>query len=118
MTTFIENIDVNLTFNEHTVRVFGTVDEPLFVAKDVCDILGLTNVTETLRNIDEDYKSSVQLRNGNSSIHQPTNVIKEPGLYQIIMRCRKEVAKPFQKWVCGEVLPSLRKKGEYKMNEE
>jgi hypothetical protein len=34
------------------------------------------------------------------------------------MRCRKEVAKPFQKWVCGEVLPSLRKKGEYKMNEE
>jgi prophage antirepressor-like protein len=34
------------------------------------------------------------------------------------MRCRKPIAKPFQKWVCSEVLPSLRKKGEYRMNEE
>jgi prophage antirepressor-like protein len=118
MTSLIDTIDVNLTFNKNTVRIYGTFEEPLFVVKDICDILGLTNPTETLRNVDTEYQHSVQLRAGSSTGVQTANVVKEPGLYQIIMRCRKPIAKPFQKWVCGEVLPILRKKGEYRMNEE
>lgn len=118
MTNLIETIDMTLSFNDNTVRVFGTLEDPLFVVKDICDILGLTNTTETLKIIDEDLVSSVELKTKNSHATQNMKVVKEPGLYQIIMRCRKEIAKPFQRWVCGEVLPSLRKKGEYKMNEE
>jgi prophage antirepressor-like protein len=117
MTNLIENIDMSLSFNDNTVRVFGTFEEPLFVVKDVCDILGLTNTTKTLEHVDEEYNHLLQVNTSSSGL-QSSRVVSEPGLYQIIMRCRKEVAKPFQKWVCGEVLPSLRKKGEYKMNEE
>ena len=47
MTSLIENIDLNLSFKENTVRVFGTIDELLFAVKDICDILGLSNTTET-----------------------------------------------------------------------
>jgi prophage antirepressor-like protein len=118
MTSLIDNIDMNLSFNENTVRVFGTLEEPLFVLKDICKILGLSNPSKTLESIDKDYHLSLEVRGGNSTGIQQTLVVKEAGLYQVIMRCRKPIAKPFQKWVCGEVLPSLRKKGEYKMNED
>jgi prophage antirepressor-like protein len=118
MTSLLESIDISLSFNEKNVRICGTFEEPLFVVKDICDILGLTNPTETLRNVDEELKTSVELRSGFSTGIQNFNVVSEAGLYQIIMRCRKEVAKPFQRWVCGEVLPSLRKRGEYRMDEK
>jgi prophage antirepressor-like protein len=116
MTSLIKNIDETLCFNEKTVRVYGTFEEPLFVVKDICDILGLKNTTKTVEHIDEEYSHLIEV-NTSSGI-QSSIVVSESGLYQIIMKCRKKIAKPFQKWVCGEVLPSLRKKGEYKMNEE
>jgi prophage antirepressor-like protein len=59
MTSLIENIDMNLVFNEQTVRVFGTLEEPLFVLKDICDILGLTNPSKTLESVDKDYHLSL-----------------------------------------------------------
>jgi thioesterase domain-containing protein len=40
-------------------------------------------------------------------------VISESGLYTLIMRSNKEQAKPFRRWVTGEVLPSIRKTGGY-----
>ena len=50
--------------------------------------------------------------------NQSTNIINEAGVYRLIMRSNKPIAQKFQEWVCEEILPSLRKKGEYKMNEE
>jgi very-short-patch-repair endonuclease len=52
---------MNLSFNDETIRVLGTSENPMFVVKDICNILGLTNVTETLRNIPEKWRSSVSL---------------------------------------------------------
>jgi prophage antirepressor-like protein len=45
-------------------------------------------------------------------------IISESGLYSLIMRSRKPVAKPFQKWVTKEVLPSIRKTGSYSLQKE
>ena len=42
-------------------------------------------------------------------------ILKEPAVYQLIMRSTKPVAKKFQEVVCEEILPNLRKKGEYKI---
>jgi prophage antirepressor-like protein len=42
-------------------------------------------------------------------------LVSESGLYSLIIRSRKPVAKPFQKWVTREVLPSIRKNGTYSM---
>ena len=41
--------------------------------------------------------------------------LSEPGLYFFLGRSDKPKALPFQKWVAGEVIPTIRKTGEYKM---
>lgn len=41
------------------------------------------------------------------------NIISESGLYLLVLKSRKPEAKAFQKWVTAEVLPSIRKTGEY-----
>lgn len=48
---------------------------------------------------------------------KPVAAISESGLFKLIMRCDKPVAKPFQDWVTKEVLPSIRKTGGYRMED-
>lgn len=86
--------------------------EPWFVAKDVCDILGID--TNHLREaLDDDEITNLR----NSEVwNQPGRaplIISEPGLYKLIMRSRKLEAKEFQRWVTHEVLPQIRKTGGY-----
>lgn len=87
--------------------------EPWFVAKDVCDILELNNITEALRPLDEDEKTNFR----NSEVAQNGGrapiIISEPGLYRLVMKSRKPEAKEFQRWVTHEVLPQIRKTGGY-----
>lgn len=45
------------------------------------------------------------------------NFVNEKNLYKVIMRSDKPQAEPFQDWVCGEVLPSIRKHGAYMTND-
>lgn len=86
--------------------------EPWFVAKDVCDILGID--TNHLREaLDDDEITNLR----NSEVwNQPGRaplIISEPGLYKLIMRSRKPEAKELQRWVTHEVLPQIRKTGGY-----
>lgn len=92
------------------VRVAGTSEEPLFCLADICRILDL-QVGATKNRLNE---------KGVSLINTPTNggnqqlvYISEQNLYKVIMRSDKPQAEPFQDWVCGEVLPSIRKSGGY-----
>lgn len=90
------------------MRVVGAANNPLFVAKDVCDILGISNVTVALQRLDEDERSKFNLgRQGK------TNVINEYGLYSLVLASRKPEAKQFKRWVTHEVIPSIRKTGGY-----
>lgn len=96
-----------------TLRTLSIDGEPWFVAKDVCDALGLSNTTEALRNLDEDEKGNISnyelAQNGGRS----PLIVSEPGLYKLIMRSRKPEAKAFQRWVTHEVLPAIRSHGGY-----
>ena len=87
--------------------------EPWFVAKDVCNALGLTNTTEALRGLDDDEVSNIT----NSEVAQnggrSPRIVSEPGFYKLVMRSRKPEAQAFQRWVTHEVLPSIRKRGGY-----
>ena len=85
MTDLINSIDMNLSFNEQTVRIVGTSDNTMFVVKDICKILGLNNVTDALRNIPDKWKCSVKLITSTQGL-QTSNVVNEAGLYKIIMR--------------------------------
>ena len=86
--------------------------EPWFVAKDVCDILGLENSRKATAELDPDEKNTVTISDGIPGNPNKT-IISEPGLYKLIMRSRKPEAKEFQRWVSHEVLPSIRKHGAY-----
>ncbi|AGK46087.1 phage antirepressor KilAC domain protein [Burkholderia thailandensis MSMB121] len=94
-----------------TVKIDG---EPWFVAKDVCDVLGITNPTDALTALDDDEKSSFNLGLRGSA----PRVVSESGLYALIMRSRKPQARAFRKWVTSVVLPAIRKDGSYVMGEE
>lgn len=86
-------------------------NEPWFVAKDVCEILGLSNITETLKRVDEADLTSVKLNSGGQL--REFKIVNESGFYQIIFMSKKESAKKFKRWVTSEVLPVIRKYGAY-----
>lgn len=87
-----------------------------FVAKDVCTLLGLDQVTNALKGLDDDEaaltKVKVRSEDGTEQMRE-VNIINEPGLYKLIFRSNKPQAKVFTRWVTHEVLPSIRKTGGY-----
>lgn len=104
------------TFNFHNTPVRTLTDEdnePWFIAKDICDILEISNPSNALQSLDDDEKTNL----GNSYVWPEPGrkplIINEPGLYRLTMRSRKPEAKEFQRWVTHEVLPSIRKHGAY-----
>ena len=118
----VTQIDETFKFADKEIRVSGSYNEPYFVAKDICDILELSNVTEALKNIPQKWKkieklTSVSLKSDIVTHEQGRNMImlSEPAVYSLIMRSNKPIAKKFQEVVCEEILPTLRKKGEYKI---
>ena len=110
----INQIDETFKFEDKEIRIIGTYNEPLFVAKDICTILELSNITEALRNIPEKWKCS-EILNTLTRGNQTMTMLKEPAVYQLVMRSTKPMAKKFQEAVCEDILPNLRKKGEYKI---
>lgn len=82
--------------------------EPWFVAKDVCDILEISNPSDALKRLDDDERSRFNLgRQGE------TNIVNEAGLYVLVLGSRKPEAHEFKRWVTHEVLPQIRKTGGY-----
>ena len=109
----LNQIDETVSFNEKNIRVIGTYEEPWFVAKDICSILELPNITNAIKILPEKWRGLKLLSTFGGE--QNMNIINEAGLYKLIMRSNKPVAQKFQEVVCEEILPSLRKKGEYKI---
>ena len=94
------------------LRVIKANDgEPWFVAKNVCDALGLSNHRSSIALLDDDERGvhTVDTTSG----EQDMSIITEAGLYSLILRSRKPGAKAFKRWVTHEVLPSIRKEGGY-----
>ena len=109
----INSIDETFKFENKEIRVIGSYQEPWFVAKDICDILELSNTTNALRNIPEKWMTLQNVKSSYNS--QNMTLISEPAVYKLIMRSNKPIAQKFQEAVCEDILPSLRKKGEYKI---
>lgn len=97
------------------VRMFGTKEEPWFVAIDVLRALGMhtKNISRTLERLDSDEKGVVKLTTPGGQ--QDTWIISEPGFYRVALSARTEKAKKFQRWVTHDVLPRIRKYGYYKL---
>ena len=101
-------------YQGQTVRtVTGTDGEPWWVAKDVCDVLGLSDTNKALLPLEEDEKLTRILFG--SGQRRKVWLINESGLYTLILRSNKPQAKPFRRWVTHEVLPAIRRTGGYRM---
>lgn len=98
-------------FQNQEVRVVEQNGSPWWVAKDVCSVLELNNITEALRNLDQDERGSEILNTLGG--RQEMTIVSEPGLYSLIMRSRKPEARQFKRWVTHEVLPQIRRRGIY-----
>lgn len=94
------------------VRVLNIDGQPWFVARDVCMVLGLLNITESLKRIDRDDLSNTEVIDSIGR-KQQVYIVSEPGLYALVFESRKPEAKQFKKWVTSEVLPQIRKTGTY-----
>ena len=93
---------------------------PWFRGLDIATVLGYTNSRKAIiDHVDEDDKRKLEELQGRNetllldSNEKNTIFLNEPGLYSLILRSKKPEAKTFKKWVCSEVLPSIRKTGSY-----
>ena len=85
--------------------------EPMFCAKDVCEVLEL-RTPKVVQRLMDDVLSKYPIVDSLGRTQQAT-FVNEDGLYDTILESRKPHAKKFRKWVTSEVLPSIRKQGGY-----
>ena len=97
----------------HQIRTTVIDGEPWFVAKDLGDVLGFSNVRVEVSRLDEDERRVSQIVTPSNGGYSDVSVISEPGLYKLIMRSSKPEAKQFTRWVTHEVLPSIHRSGMY-----
>lgn len=96
------------------VRCFVIDGEPWFVAKDVCECLEIGNPTQAVMRLDSDEKSTLSLNEGGPD----RNVVNECGVYNLVLGSRKQEAKAFKRWIVHEVIPQIRKTGNYSTNHD
>lgn len=100
-------------FHGHNVRILtDEQDEPWFIAKDICDVLG-TDTKDLRAILDADEIANLDTIEVHHTAGRAPLIVSESGFYKIVLRSRKPVAKEFQRWVTHDVLPSIRKHGAY-----
>ena len=114
-------------FLHKTIRVFGTADSPLFLARDVAEWLDYSKdpdkgyrTDRMLSSVDDDEKVKIKTPSQYEGVLKTNTVysfLTENGLYEVLMLSRKPQAKPFKKKV-KEILKSIRKNGAYIRNQE
>ena len=99
-----------------SVRTLVVNDEPWFVGKDIAESLGYTATEKAIRtHIDGDDKGVTEMDTPGGK--QKVVIINESGLYSLVLSSKLPSAKKFKRWVTSEVLPALRKTGQYQVKE-
>ncbi len=120
MTTIFETLDSNyILFEKQQINIIIDNNDKLwFNANDLTTALGYDRQKRMIRfHVEDKNKSQLQYINHNHNInkHPQSIYISETGLYTLLIKSNKPNAKKFTAWITGEVLPSLRKYGYYKM---
>jgi prophage antirepressor-like protein len=104
---------INFSYEDRLIRTVIRDGDPWWVAKDVAEALEYVwkGTAGTISHVPEEWRGvcSVQTPSG----VQEMAVLSEQGLYFFLGRSDKPLALPFQKWIAGEVVPSIRKTGSY-----
>ena len=121
---FIEALNAPKAKQKNELQLFNYNDAPIrviennngelwFIAKDVCNILELADVSMSVSKLDNDEKLVQKFFVAGQN--RDVITINESGLYALIMRSNKPEARKFTKWITSEVIPSIRKTGSYSM---
>ena len=136
-----ESMTISLNGVDHTVRLAGTIENPYFCGKDVCDVLGYKDSKDALKKFTEEedkfhledlmveshhtlggancppqrvVESDHTLGKNQYSFREGQIIyINETGLYSLILSSKAPFAKEFRKLVCKIILPSIRRYGSY-----
>jgi phage antirepressor YoqD-like protein len=92
----------------HDLTIYGTMEQPLFIAKEVAEWLCLTNVTDMISRVDDDEVTKLNL----GGLQGDVWFLTENGLYEVLMQSRKPIARQFKKGV-KMILHKVRVKGGY-----
>lgn len=116
-----------VTYLESTITVVKVNEMVYFKANDVADILGYKDRRYAIyKHVDEDDKVSYKKLQKNIThdviekynLQPKTMFINESGVYSLILRCKLPSAKEFKHWITSELLPTLRQKGKYKVDDD
>ena len=97
------------------IVIKGTIENPLFRASDIGNVLGLTNVHKTLKYFNDTQK--VLTEGSTLGGNQQMVFLTEQGLYKMLFISKMPIAETFQSWVF-EVIKEIRLTGQYKLNKE
>ena len=96
-------------YDVRTVTIDG---EPWFVVADVCKNIGIGNPSDAAKRLQEDDLDTVEVIDSLGRAQQAT-ATNESGLYDLILDSRKPWARDFRRWIVSEVIPAIRKTGQY-----
>jgi prophage antirepressor-like protein len=104
-------------FDKFRVRILDREGTPWFIAKDVCDALKIKNASDAISRLDKDERGTIGISDSVNG-HQLL-ILSESGLFSLLLRCQGATtegtdAHRFRRWVTHEVLPTIRREGEYK----
>src|ERR1700733_12071712 len=108
------SLAVPAELNPHglSIRMAGTLSDPLFCLLDACRVLALDQVSRVADRLDPDEVTRSKVIDSLGR-EQEATFVTEPGLYKVIVRSDKPAAKGFTRWICHDVLPCIRKHGCY-----
>lgn len=93
------------------VRIVMKGQEPWFVAKDVCECLAISKHRDAISRLDTDERGSLKVDTLGGKQEMAT--VNEYGLYSLVLSSRKPEAKEFKRWITHDVIPQIRKTGQY-----
>lgn len=101
-----------MSFEGHELEWFECDSQPWLLGRAVCDVLEIQRHRNALDKLDENEKRLVTISTAGGS--QKVVAVSESGLYYLTFASRKPVAKRFRRWVTEDVLPQIRRTGEYR----
>jgi prophage antirepressor-like protein len=98
------------------ITIKGTNECPLFRASDIGEVLDIYNIRQNIQEFDITEKDAVCLTDSMGR-EQEVTFLTEKGLYKVLFRSRKPIAKQFTDWVC-EVIKEVRINGKYDLENQ
>ena len=105
----------SLNDREHLINIQGTIEDPLFQANQICDLLGIKSFLSHIYDFTDEHKVLCQIKTNGGL--QEVIFLTELGLYKLLGRSRKDIAAKFQNWIV-KVIKEIRITGMYRLNEE